>query len=108
MPCVRVCAVGGEKPTISAVFMTYAGLGPGVTVRDLCCRHDMAKNRIDERSVLSGVSGLLLLFSWRCITVNCSNVAVTQSYMQPVKVMSTASRPLVFNSALSLMIFFIT
>eukprot|EP00794_Sanderia_malayensis_P017428 gene17428-19172_t len=48
--CIKwVAADISHLPNFKDVFMLYCAMGPGITVKDLCIRHDMAILKIDPR-----------------------------------------------------------
>ncbi|CAH1773720.1 unnamed protein product, partial [Owenia fusiformis] len=43
---------GSALPEFKDVFVLYCGLNPGITVRDLCARHNPHTLRVDERKLI--------------------------------------------------------
>ena len=45
----RVAEDASDLPKFRDVFMLYCGMSPGITVKDLCARHDMKEMRVNPR-----------------------------------------------------------
>lgn len=60
-------------PKLRDVFQLYCSLEPGLTVKDLCYRHEPSRLGIDERSANSFVVGyntFIMVQQWEIVKYN--------------------------------------
>ncbi|XP_065909440.1 GATOR1 complex protein NPRL2-like isoform X2 [Dysidea avara] len=50
--CLEYVAIPGCRPKLKEVFQLYCSLEPGLTIKDLCNRHEPSKLGVDERHLI--------------------------------------------------------